>query len=125
MSNLGFYQTVTTIIKKSGGPKNFVGYLIMASTAALGTVGTLGYKLGQKNEKSKSIASKKRVYIVNKDDVSNEGVRFNVGDKFQVLESDGDAVLIAILNDKDNPHFVDRTLLTEISNYESNRYLCV
>lgn len=118
MSNLGFYQTVTTIIKKSGGPKNFVGYLIMASTAALGTVGTLGYKLGQKNEKSKSIASKKRVYIVNKDDVSNEGVRFNVGDKFQVLESDGDAVLIAILNDKDNPHFVDRTLLTEISNYK-------
>lgn len=118
MSNLGFYQTVTTIIKKSGGPKNFIGYLIMASTAALGTVGTLGYKLGQKNEKSKSIASKERVYIVNKDDVSNEGVRFNVGDKFQVLESDGDAVLIVILNDKDNPHFVDRTLLTEISNYK-------
>lgn len=62
----------------------------MASTAALGTVGTLGYKLGQKNEKSKSIASKEKVYTVNKDDVSNEGIRFNVGDKFQVLESDGD-----------------------------------
>ena len=23
MSNLGFYQTITTIIKKSGGPKKF------------------------------------------------------------------------------------------------------
>ena len=65
-----------------------------------------------------SIASKEKVYTVNKDDVSNEGIRFNVGDKFQVLESDGDAVLITILNDKDNPHFVDRTLLTEISNYK-------
>lgn len=118
MSNLGFYQTIKTIIKKSGGPKKFIGYFIMASTAALGTVGTLGYKLGQKNEKSKSIASKEKVYTVNKDDVSNEGIRFNVGDKFQVLESDGDAVLITILNDKDNPHFVDRTLLTEISNYK-------
>ena len=97
MSNLGFYQTITTIIKKSGGPKNFIGYFIMASTAALGAVGTLGYKLGQKNEKSKSIDRVSNtfgnlmgeIFVFKKDEYEQtlRNIGFNLGKYIYILDA--------------------------------------
>lgn len=48
----------------------------------------------------------------------SKGVIFNVGDSFRILESDGDAILIEIIGNTDNPHFVSCDFLRTISNFE-------
>ena len=42
-----------------------------------------------------------------------------MGDKFKVLESDGDAVLIEKIGDLTNPYFVSAELLKDISDYKN------
>ncbi len=42
---------------------------------------------------------------------------FKEGDHFKVLEEDGDSVLIELLGNDDNPYFVSKELLKEISDY--------
>lgn len=59
-----------------------------------------------------------KVYITKQDGESNEGLKFKVGDKFKVLESDGDAILIELIGNANNPYFVDVELLRAISDYE-------
>ena len=59
-----------------------------------------------------------QVYIVDKQGVSNEGMILESGDSFNVLESDGDAVLIEKIGDSNNPYFVSSELLKEISDYK-------
>ena len=47
----------------------------------------------------------------------NLGVHFNLGDTFRVLEEDRNSILIEIINDSNNPYFVDKNILLDISNY--------
>ena len=118
MSNLGLYQTMTTVAKKVGGPKNF---LLLVGIGGYGVfrIGEAGIKkfikavIQYKN--SKKISSK--LYVVHSAGESNEGLRFIAGDTFRVLESDGDAVLIEKIGEDNNPHFVSRELLLTISDY--------
>lgn len=49
---------------------------------------------------------------------SSEGLIFNVGDSYQVLERDKDAVLIKKIGDTNNPCFVSAELLYSISDFE-------
>lgn len=49
---------------------------------------------------------------------SSEGLTFNVGDSYQVLERDKDAVLIKKTGDTNNPYFVSAELLHSISDFE-------
>lgn len=124
MGNLGGYQWLTTTAKKVGGPLNFV--LIIAGT------GAVVYKGGEVLVKNSAKAIKKKfakkkiiaesnikTYIVNTHGVSNEGLTFDTDDKFRVLESDGDVVLIEKIGDLNNPYFVSANLLKEISDYKN------
>lgn len=118
MSNLGLYQTITTLSKKVGGPANFM--LIVATSGYL--VGR-GVEAGIKKV-SKAIKSRSKndhsptIYHILTDKESNNGLIFSIGDTFQVLERDNDAVLIEKFGDKDNPYFVSAELLQSISDYE-------
>ena len=58
-----------------------------------------------------------KLYSVTVSAKSNEGLVFNVGDQFRVLENDGDAVLIEKVEDVGNPYFVSAEFLKLISNY--------
>ena len=122
MSNLGWYQVITTWSKKVGGPLNLLG--IVAGVWAIGgVVGTKGVEALVSSQKKKAAEKEKaaellKTYTVSKEGVSNEGLQFHVGETFKVLERDGNAVLIEKLGDDNNPYFVAAELLNEISDYK-------
>ena len=122
MSNLGWYQVITTWSKKVGGPLNLLG--IVAGVGAIGRVaGTKGVEALVGSQKKKAAEKEKaaellKTYTVSKEGVSNEGLQFHVGETFKVLERDGNAVLIEKLGDDNNPYFVAAELLNEISDYK-------
>ena len=124
MSNLGAYQVLTTVAKKVGGPKN----LILLTASAGAAIGITAYKGGEVLVKKGAKAIKARIdnkkqaitvkqYVVKSFGISNEGVKFEVGEKFNVLATDGDAILIEKIGDENNPYFVSEELLKKISNY--------
>lgn len=122
MSNLGWYQVITTWSKKVGGPLNLLG--IVAGVGTLGgVVGTKGIEVLVASQKKKAtekekVAELSKTYTISKDGVSNEGLQFHVGETFKVLERDGNAVLIEKLGDDNNPYFVAAEFLNGISDYK-------
>lgn len=125
MSNLGTYQWITTAAKKVGGPVRLLllvagsGYLIIRS-AEFG--GKQIYRIikGHKGKTFSKITSNALEYTVTKEGVSNENIKFSVGEKFCILEADGDAILVDKKGDPNSPYFVSKELLMSISEYNGN-----
>lgn len=123
MSNLGAYQWITSTSKKVGGPINFI-LLTGAAGAAIYKLGEMGVKKCIKAVKSHQISTIKaderteKIYSVTSNGKSNEGVSFIVGNKYRVLERDGDSVLIEKLSDNKNPYFVSADFLESISDFQ-------
>ena len=126
MSNLGGYQVLTTIAKKVGGPGKLVA-LIAGCGVIVGGIAVKGgecaLKKGKqaiarrKEKKNDSVIRMDVIYTVERNAKNNEGLEFNVGDRFRVLEYDGDAILLELIGNDDNPYFVSDELLKEISDY--------
>ena len=121
MGNLGWYQWITTTSKKVGGPLQLLG-IVAAGGAIAGSLATKGFdaakqKITIMKEAKEQAAEASIVYTVTKEGRSNEGLEFNIGDQFRVLERDGDAVLIEKLRDENNPYFVSAKFLSSISDY--------
>lgn len=118
MSNLGLYQVLTTAAKKVGGPKNLI-VLIAAGgygVIRLGEAGVKGtVKVGKRlyNERKHPVST----FTVKRAAVDKQGLKFNIGDQFRVLESDGNAVLLELIGHDSNPFFVSGTFLQSISDY--------
>lgn len=118
MSNLGHYQTMTTLAKKVGGPEKIFGLILAA-----GGVGSIvcwelvkkGFKYVGGKFSSHKLDTK--LYTVHTDSVDNQGLRFKTSDRFTVLERDGDMVLIAFEKNNDNPFCVSAKELKKISDY--------
>lgn len=125
MSNLGDYQRITTLIKQLGGPK--AAKAIVAAGAVLlvtaGGAAHAGYqkaapkvkdwisKLGQPD------ALAGHVYAIHIDAEDDQGLAFKAGDTFRVLERDGDAVLIELIGNDDNPWAVSAKFLAQVSDF--------
>lgn len=122
VSNLGGYQKLTTYAKRVGGPRNLV--LIIASTGAVLYKGSellikKVVRVVKNKHKLKKVANSGiNMYAVKAYGVSNEGLEFNIDDRFKVLELDGDTVLIEKIGDN-NPYFVSVDLLKIISDYKN------
>ena len=110
MSNLGFYQVLTTISKKVGGPEKLVAGIAVGGYAVLRS-GEAGLRW--------PCATKGQVFRATLDG-EESGLKIHVGDEYQVLECDGDAILIEVLDDPDNPYFVSSEFLEMISNFPHN-----
>lgn len=124
MSNLGGYQTLTTIAKKVHGPKNLV-ILLVGGGIAIGAAATAGggaikKKIQTEFDKKKKAAEAAVIFTVTKEMRSNEGLLFKTGDKFKILERDGDAGLIELIGNENNPYFVSLKFLSGISDYKEN-----
>lgn len=120
MGNLGMYQVVTTVMKKAGGPLPFLILYALGSYAVLRT-GEAGTKKVVRSVKKKMADDKNcKVYTVISDGESNNGVKFKTGDCFKVLEIDGDAVLIELVGDSNNPYVVSAEFLKQISDYKDS-----
>ena len=119
MSNLGWYQYITAWSKKVGGPKNFIA-LLMGSGYIIGKGGELIAKKAVKTIKKSSQKRKHdlNIYTVTRNGKSNEELRFAIGDKYKVLEMDGDSILIEKIGDSNNPYFVSADFLSSISDFD-------
>ena len=122
MGNLGWYQLITTIAKKVGGPKQLIGMLV-GGGAALGA-GVVAGGAALKNKVTTELEKKKKeadaaiIYEVKTEGRSNEGLLFKVGETFKVLETDGNVGLIEKIGDTNSPYYVSIEFLRTISEYE-------
>lgn len=122
MSNLGGYQVLTKLAKKVGGPLNLAfliaggGYLMLRPVEAVSKKAFTAVKL-KLNKNKKSLKGIETFYEVMSNGKDDSGLEFNAGDKFRVLESDKDAVLIEKLGDTNSPYYVSSDFLHTISNF--------
>lgn len=117
MSNLGWYQVMTTVAKKVGGPRNLF-LLTLGAGGALYKCGEIAVKKTYKavrtfNEKTDTI----KVYKVTSDGKSGKDLVLNIGDTYRILESDGESMLIEKIGDSNNPYFVSADFLQSVSDY--------
>lgn len=90
MSNLGWYQKMTTVSKAVGGPKRLFG-LVLAGGAAAGVGGTILTQKIIKEVKSKIIKKNtnhlknRRIFIVTTEGMDSNGLVFKVGDNYRIL----------------------------------------
>lgn len=124
MSNLGAYQSITTIIKELGGPKKALGIILGGAT----TVGIVAGSFLPSPVTSLKKAIRKRVpsgdatvriftIHTNFDSGDQRYPNLHSGNQYRVLERDGDAVLIELLGDPKNPYFLSSEILESISNF--------
>ena len=117
MSNLGMYQAMTTIAKKVGGPVKFIG-LVAASGYATGKLLETGVKKVRKKISEKSMDEVKgKTFTVTSSGADEQGLTFNVGDEYRVMERDGNAIQIEKIGDSNNPYFVSAEFLRSISDF--------
>ena len=106
MSNLGWYQWITTASKKVGGPLNLLAIIGGSCLAVGGTVGSVI------TNKYRDIKDKKELktlgtYSVKKDaEIKKIKLVLKTGDQIAILAADDDSILIIKNGDKDNPYFV-------------------
>ena len=119
MSNLGDYQKIVERAKKVGGPKNLLtlnslGGMVVGSVLVL-----VGAKIAKifKDKKTTTTKETDVIYKITAPGESNEGLKFEVGNEFRVLETDENAILIEKIGDSNNPYFVDKKLLEKIKKH--------
>jgi hypothetical protein len=117
MSNLGVYQTLTTIAKKAGGPTRLVAIIAVGGYGIL-RASEAGAKRAVRTikERSAPCATKGQVFRVTSEGNAG-GAKMRVGDEYRVLECDGDAILIEVLGDLDSPYFVSSKFLSSVSDF--------
>lgn len=118
MSNLGWYQWITTASKKVGGPLNLLAIIGGSCLAVGGTVGSVI------TNKYRDIKDKKELktlgtYSVKKDaEIKKIKLVLKTGDQIAILAADDDSILIVKNGDKDNPYFVSADFLMGCSDYK-------
>lgn len=58
-----------------------------------------------------------RIFDVISNGKSDGGLELNVGDKYRILETDGEAILIEKIGDPNNPYFVSADFLQSVSSF--------
>ena len=120
MSNLGWYQKITTASKAVGGPKRLFG-LVLAGGAAVGVGGTILTQKAVKAVKSKinkintHYIENGKILVVCTEGMDSDGLVFKVSDKYRILDRDGDSILIEKFGDDNNPYFVSAEFLKKVS----------
>ena len=125
MGNLGSYQTMVTLAKKVGGPGRLA--LIIAASGGL-----LGYGVKPGCEavwrrvrpshqvKGGGLQECQEHLTVTSDADCGAGLSLHVGDEIRVLERDGDALLVKIVGNNDNPHVVSAEVLRRASDFDES-----
>ena len=117
MSNLGWYQVMTTAAKKVGGPQNLFlltlsagGVLYKVSEVAIKQVVK---KVKNLNKKPEAI----KTYTATANGKGSKDLILNIGDTYRILETDGESVLIEKIGDSNNPYFVSADFLRSVSDF--------
>lgn len=125
MSNLGDYQRVVQLAKKVGGPRALAamvaggGFVVGGVVAVAGTLGLDKISKGAKRKKRATSDATGELFDVTSDGEENGGLKLRAGDKYRILAQDGDSVLIEVLNNTNNPHFVSLGFLQSVSDFKN------
>lgn len=114
MSNLGWYQTLTTFSKKVGGPLNLVGG-IFGTGAVIG--GAVVAKVMNNRSRNDFARLEGTVFTITSTDTDGQGLTFSIGEQYKVLKTDGDAILIEKIGDGNNPYYVSAKFLHSVSEF--------
>jgi hypothetical protein len=123
MSNLSWYQTITTISKKVGGPQKLL-LIVLGGGALIGIGVENGVKtavkaIQRKMSDRRSIDSRiGKEFVVIADGKDDSGLSLSIGDRYHVMEIDEDAILIEKTGDTNNPYFTSSTFLASVSSFE-------
>lgn len=125
MGNLGAYQLMTTAAKKVGGPivlavGTALGGWVVLRAAEAGGKKVFRVVRAKSDGRSQSSAAGTRVFEVLADGDAGGGLSLKTGDKFRVLQRDGDSILVEVLKDENNPYFVSGELLGKISDFRGS-----
>ncbi|MGM0239506.1 hypothetical protein ID741_002106 [Enterococcus sp. AZ103] len=120
MGNLGWYQLITTLAKKVGGPKVLLGLVAAGGYVIIRTAEAGGkkvVKLVKKKRESKIEETSLTTFIFTETGVGDGGLKYFEGESFFVAATHNDVILIEKENDKDNPYFVSGDWLKKVSTY--------
>ena len=123
MSNLGGYQVMTTLAKKLGGPKNLAiltmggGYLLFRGVETVAKKGVKTVKARYNKHKTEKSYTNV-IFEVTSEGTDKNGLIFNIGDKYKVLELDDNVILIEKVGDLNNPYVVSADFLCTISDFK-------
>lgn len=122
MGNLGAYQTMTTLAKKVGGP---IQLLVGAGLGGYAAGRTVEAAVKKVVRSTKAMIEKRSApcptmgmrFEVLSDGEDDSGLKLHTGDEYQVVECDGESILIEILGDPDSPYFVSSSFLSTVSGF--------
>jgi hypothetical protein len=115
--NLGWYQKIVELAKKAGGPRRLLAYTVIGGYVVIRTAEAGGKWVFEVIRSGSSpCPTKGKVFQVTSDREDGT-LAFRVGDEYRVLECDGDAILIELLGNPDNPHFVSSEFLRSMSSF--------
>ncbi|WP_136709742.1 hypothetical protein [Agromyces sp. H66] len=125
MGNLGGYQWITTLIKSVGGPEKAARY-VAGAAGLIFVAGGAAYAGGEKairlikarfENRVAPCATQGQTFRVDVGADAGAGLILSAGDEVRVLECDGDAILVEVLGDPDNPYVVSCELMRSISDF--------
>ncbi|MFD4953704.1 hypothetical protein [Streptomyces sp. NPDC058451] len=111
---------MTTAAKRVGGPKELLagigglGYLTVRGVEAGGTA---AYKKLRSVFEKKIESTSDRVFTVTADGDDGNGLTVRVGNEIRVLKNVGEAVLVELIDDQDNPYMVSPTFLASVCDF--------
>ena len=127
-SNLGAYQTMVELAKKTNGPVK-LGIYVLAGGVMIGSMAGAAAGPAIKKGTSRTVAAVKRrlmpttargrIYTVSTDADCGAGNHLQVGDRFQVVKEIEEGVLIVLVGEDEPLGMVDPALLTSISDFRS------
>ncbi|MFM9590389.1 hypothetical protein ACKI1J_23090 [Streptomyces scabiei] len=128
MGNLGGYQWITTAAKQVGGPAKLLagvgvlGYLALRGAEAGGTA---AYKKLRGVFEKETDSTSDEVFTVTADgDDGGGGLRVRVGNEIRVLKNVGEAVLVEVIGDQDNPYAVSPAFLASVCDFQAGNPPC-
>lgn len=118
MGNLGAYQAMTMLAKKFGGPRVLGGATLVAGYILLRPA-EAGVKRAVQvvRRKYSPCLTKGEVFTATADGDDGSGFAIRQGDEYRVLECDGEAILVEMIGQPDDPYFVSRAFLASVSDF--------
>ncbi len=106
------YQIGTTLAKKVGGPINLA---LLLQLSGVGIYKLIEYSVKSLHKKQTTLIPEDEIITVKMSGITNDNLRFNIGDKYKILVRTAEGCLIEKLGDSDNPYFVSNEFLNSIS----------
>ncbi|KQQ05905.1 hypothetical protein ASG06_05045 [Rathayibacter sp. Leaf185] len=127
VGNLGNYQRLVSLAKATDGPVKLAIYVVAGSVAVGTIIGTAAGPTIKKGLHEATQTVKRivkpaplsgHVYTVFQDAEGDTAPELRAGDQFRVIEQHGDAIVIELLGDAENPYVKSGELLESVSDFK-------